>query len=145
MAARAPRSGRAAPRPPRLARRCTCPARRRAQRSGRSCRSSLTRAGAARRARRAQFRALADQLYRSERYHAAVRAAVVATLAAAPERYAPYALGEWDAYLAAAAAPGTWGDHVTLQARACSARSAQRAQEHASLGSHARHRTTMQH
>jgi len=64
-----------------------------------------------------QFRALADQLYRSERYHEAVRSAVCAALGARPERYSPFVVGAWDAYLAAAALDGTWGDHVTLQAR----------------------------
>ena len=68
-------------------------------------------------ARAAQFRALADQLYRSEAYHAAVRAAVCSALAAQPDRFAPYVVGDWDAYLASAAVDGTWGDHVTLQAR----------------------------
>jgi len=65
-----------------------------------------------------QFRALADQLYRSEAYHGAVRAQTCAELAARPERYSPFVIGDWQAYLAAAARPGTWGDHVTLQAAA---------------------------
>ena len=64
-----------------------------------------------------QFRALADQLYRSEKYHAPVRAAVCAALAAEPDRFAPYVVGDWEPYLASAAVDGTWGDHVTLQAR----------------------------
>jgi hypothetical protein len=67
--------------------------------------------------RRRQFRALADQLYRSEKYHEAVRAAVCAALGAEPDRFAPYVVGEWEPYLASAAVDGTWGDHVTLQAR----------------------------
>ena len=68
-------------------------------------------------ARLRQFRALADQLYRSEAYHAPVRAAVCAALTAQPDRFAPYVIGDWEAYLASAAVDGTWGDHVTLQAR----------------------------
>ena len=74
-----------------------------------------------------QFRALSDQLYRSEAYHAPVRAAVCAALRAQPERYAPYVVGEWRDYLEDMARPSTWGDHVTLQVR-CWARSERWAQ-----------------
>lgn len=65
-----------------------------------------------------QFRAVADQLYRSERYHPAVRAAVVRQLRSCPERYAPF-VSDWpsyEAYCDAMERPATWGDHVTLQA-----------------------------
>jgi hypothetical protein len=51
-----------------------------------------------------------------------VRRAVCRALRAHPERFAPYVVGDWDAYLAAAEADGTWGDHVTLQARRTHAR-----------------------
>ena len=67
-----------------------------------------------------QFRALSDQLYRSEKYHAAVRSAVVAQLQSAPQRYAAF-VSDWpsyDAFCLAMALPTTWGDHVTLQAAA---------------------------
>jgi len=46
-----------------------------------------------------------------------VRAAVCAALGAEPDRFAPYVVGEWEPYIASAAVDGTWGDHVTLQAR----------------------------
>ena len=67
-----------------------------------------------------QFRALSDQLYRSEKYHAAVRAAVVSQLRGEPHRYEAF-ISDWpsfDAYCEAMAEPRTWGDHVTLQAAA---------------------------
>ena len=58
-----------------------------------------------------------------------MRAAVCAALAAQPDRFAPYVVGDWAAYLASAAVDGTWGDHVTLQVRLplrcrCAARAA---------------------
>jgi hypothetical protein len=67
-----------------------------------------------------QFRALSDQLYRSEKYHAAVRSAVVTQLQSAPQLYAAF-VSDWPSYEAfcrAMAEPSTWGDHVTLQAAA---------------------------
>jgi hypothetical protein len=65
-----------------------------------------------------QFRALSDQLYRSEKHHADVRAAVVAQLSRRPDAYAGFADAPWDEYLRRLAQPGEWGDHLTLQAAA---------------------------
>jgi OTU-like cysteine protease len=67
-----------------------------------------------------QFRALADQLYRSETYHEAVRAAVVVQLRAFPALYEAF-VSDWpsyDAFCTELVLPTTWGDHVTLQAAA---------------------------
>lgn len=64
-----------------------------------------------------QFRALSDQLYRSPDHHLAVRAKIVQRLRTAPERYMEYVVDmTYGDYVASMARPGTWGDHVTLQA-----------------------------
>jgi hypothetical protein len=66
-----------------------------------------------------QFRALSDQLYRTESYHAAVREAVVQQLRACPERYASFvAAPSFDVYLQELSRPDGWGDNVSLQAAA---------------------------
>ena len=78
-----------------------------------------------------QFRALSHQLYGAESYHPAVRAAAIAQLAARPDLYADFVLGDggedathaYTRYLATMAADRAWGDHVTLQAAADALRS----------------------
>ncbi|KAI8464234.1 MAG: hypothetical protein J3K34DRAFT_441192 [Monoraphidium minutum] len=65
-----------------------------------------------------QFRALSDQLYRSPDHHGAVRARICQHLAARPDRYSGYVTEPYGPYVAGMARPGTWGDHVTLQAAA---------------------------
>ncbi|KAF8072771.1 OTU9 [Scenedesmus sp. PABB004] len=66
-----------------------------------------------------QFRAIADQLFGRQELHGEVRARVVAQLRAAPELYRDYVPdADYASYVRAAAKPGTWGDHVTLQAAA---------------------------
>ena len=78
-----------------------------------------------------QFRALSHQLYGAENYHPAVRAAVVAQLAARPDLYSGFVLGDggespdaaYSRYLANMGADRTWGDHLTLQAAADALRS----------------------
>lgn len=65
-----------------------------------------------------QFRALSDQLYRTEKHHAAVREAVVQRLCAARDEYEPFADAPWEEYVATMSTPTGWGDHVSLQAAA---------------------------
>lgn len=65
-----------------------------------------------------QFRALSDQLYRTETHHGAVRAAVLAQLRREPARYAPFCHCEFQTWLQELERSDTWGDHVTLQAAA---------------------------
>lgn len=66
-----------------------------------------------------QFRALSDQLYRTEKYHAQVRHAVAVQLAAHHERYEGFVdAPSFADYLADIQKPHTWGDHLTLQAAA---------------------------
>lgn len=65
-----------------------------------------------------QFRAVADQLYRSPNEHGYVRAAVVAQLSQYPHLYYEYIPENYQAYCQKMNQFGTWGDHVTLQAAA---------------------------
>jgi len=65
-----------------------------------------------------QFRALADQLYGSQEHHLELRAQVVAQLRKDPGRFKGFVPGSFEDYVADMALPGTWGDHVTLQAAA---------------------------
>jgi hypothetical protein len=62
-----------------------------------------------------QFRALADQLYSTQRLHAFVRERVAWRLRAFPGVYSAFVPGDYDAYCEAMARSGEWGDHVTLQ------------------------------
>lgn len=63
-----------------------------------------------------QFRAVADQLYRSPDEHGYVRAAVVAQLQQYPTLYCEYIPEDYQQYCYKMHQFGTWGDHVTLQA-----------------------------
>ena len=66
-----------------------------------------------------QFRALADQLWRDQGRHAEVRARVMACMRREPDAYSVFVCDEpFPAYLQRMAAPGAWGDHLTLQAAA---------------------------
>ncbi|CAD5164074.1 unnamed protein product [Musa acuminata subsp. malaccensis] len=65
-----------------------------------------------------QFRALADQLYRSPEHHKFVRQQVVDQLRSHPEIYDGYVPMSYDDYLKKMSKNGEWGDHVTLQAAA---------------------------
>lgn len=65
-----------------------------------------------------QFRALADQLLGSEELHGTIRACVVNQLRAHSELYVEYCDEPFDSYCNDMALPGTWGDHLTLQAAA---------------------------
>ena len=66
-----------------------------------------------------QFRALADQMYHDQGRHADVRGYVVAQLWGQRALYEPYVPEEeYGAYVERMARPGTWGDHITLQAAA---------------------------
>ncbi len=64
-----------------------------------------------------QFRAVADQVYGNQQHHAAVRAEVVQRLQQNPERYCGFVMQAYPAYCDEMSRLGTWGDHVTLQAR----------------------------
>lgn len=63
-----------------------------------------------------QFRAVADQLYRSPDEHGYVRAAAVAQLQQYPQLYHEYIPEDYQQYCYKMHQFGTWGDHVTLQA-----------------------------
>ncbi|CAH8379745.1 unnamed protein product [Eruca vesicaria subsp. sativa] len=65
-----------------------------------------------------QFRALSDQLYRSQEHHNAVREQVVNQLAYNREMYEGYVPMAYNDYLKTMKRNGEWGDHVTLQAAA---------------------------
>lgn len=65
-----------------------------------------------------QFRALADQLFRSPNYHRHVRKEVVKQLQHFQELYEGYVPMCYKAYLKDMKRSGEWGDHVTLQAAA---------------------------
>lgn len=65
-----------------------------------------------------QFRALADQLYRSPMYWREVRNGVVSQLIKHPNWYKEYVPDSYQDYCASMKLPGTWGDNVTLQAAA---------------------------
>jgi len=65
----------------------------------------------------AQFRAVSDQLYRSEAHHAEVRSIAADRLRRHPALYSAFvAEVEFDTYVARMARDGTWGDNVTLKA-----------------------------
>ncbi|XP_050370826.1 OVARIAN TUMOR DOMAIN-containing deubiquitinating enzyme 12-like [Argentina anserina] len=65
-----------------------------------------------------QFRALADQFYRSPEHHEFVRQQIVNQLKSYPEIYEGYVPMAYDDYLEKMSRSGEWGDHVTLQAAA---------------------------
>lgn len=65
-----------------------------------------------------QFRALADQLFRSPDYHKHVRKQVVKQLKHYRKLYESYVPMKYRSYLKKMKKPGEWGDHVTLQAAA---------------------------
>ena len=65
-----------------------------------------------------QFRALSDQMYHDQSRHADVRKYVIAQLRSCAELYSPYVPEDYEEYVARMARPGTWGDHITLQAAA---------------------------
>ncbi|KAK9789593.1 hypothetical protein WJX73_005231 [Symbiochloris irregularis] len=63
-----------------------------------------------------QFRAVADQLYRTPHAHLELRRAVVARLRKHSKLYVEYVPEDYGAYCRNMERDGTWGDHVTLQA-----------------------------
>ncbi|CAN7120827.1 unnamed protein product [Brassica rapa subsp. narinosa] len=65
-----------------------------------------------------QFRALADQLYKTADRHKHVRKQIVKQLKASPDSYEGYVPMEFSDYLKKMSRSGEWGDHVTLQAAA---------------------------
>lgn len=65
-----------------------------------------------------QFRALADQLFRSPDYHKHVRKQVVKQLKHHRKLYESYVPMKYRSYLRKMKKAGEWGDHVTLQAAA---------------------------
>ncbi|CAN6846650.1 unnamed protein product [Brassica oleracea] len=65
-----------------------------------------------------QFRALADQLYKTPDRHKHVRKQIVKQLKASPDSYEGYVPMEFSDYLKKMSRSGEWGDHVTLQAAA---------------------------
>ncbi|PON77626.1 Heat shock protein 70 family [Trema orientale] len=65
-----------------------------------------------------QFRALADQLFRSPDYHKHVRKQVVKQLKHHRKLYEGYVPMKYKSYLKKMKKAGEWGDHVTLQAAA---------------------------
>ncbi|KAB1210461.1 hypothetical protein CJ030_MR6G010757 [Morella rubra] len=65
-----------------------------------------------------QFRALADQLFRSPDYHKHVRKQVIKQLKHSRKLYEGYVPMEYRSYLKKMKKSGEWGDHITLQAAA---------------------------
>ncbi|KAF5735658.1 hypothetical protein HS088_TW15G01171 [Tripterygium wilfordii] len=65
-----------------------------------------------------QFRALADQLFRSPDYHKHVRKEVVKQLKNFRKLYEGYVPMPYKNYLKQMKRSGEWGDHITLQAAA---------------------------
>ncbi|KAF4381663.1 hypothetical protein CsatB_020302 [Cannabis sativa] len=65
-----------------------------------------------------QFRALADQLFRSPDYHKHVRKQVVKQLKHHRKLYEGYVPMKYRSYLRKMKKAGEWGDHLTLQAAA---------------------------
>ncbi|KDP30343.1 hypothetical protein JCGZ_17490 [Jatropha curcas] len=65
-----------------------------------------------------QFRALADQLFRSPDYHKHVRKQVIKQLKHFRKLYEGYVPMKYKSYLKKMKKSGEWGDHVTLQAAA---------------------------
>ncbi|EOA21279.1 hypothetical protein CARUB_v10001632mg [Capsella rubella] len=65
-----------------------------------------------------QFRALADQLYKTADRHKHVRRQIVKQLKSRPDSYQGYVPMDFSEYLRKMSRSGEWGDHVTLQAAA---------------------------
>jgi hypothetical protein len=65
-----------------------------------------------------QFRALADQLYKTADRHKHVRRQIVKQLKSRPDSYQGYVPMDFSDYLRKMSRSGEWGDHVTLQAAA---------------------------
>ncbi|KAJ6741564.1 OTU DOMAIN CONTAINING PROTEIN [Salix viminalis] len=65
-----------------------------------------------------QFRALADQLFRSPDYHKHVRKQIVKQLKHFRKSYEGYVPMKYRSYLKKMKKSGEWGDHLTLQAAA---------------------------
>ena len=66
-----------------------------------------------------QFRAISDQLFGSEAEHVLVRNRVAEELRANPGTYSGFIFHtDYETYVAEVARPGSWGDHLTLQAAA---------------------------
>ncbi|KAF5748871.1 OTU domain-containing protein [Tripterygium wilfordii] len=65
-----------------------------------------------------QFRALADQLFRSPDYHKHVRKQVVKQLKHFRKLYEGYVPMPYKSYMKKMKKSGEWGDHITLQAAA---------------------------
>ncbi|KAJ9185037.1 hypothetical protein P3X46_004712 [Hevea brasiliensis] len=65
-----------------------------------------------------QFRALADQLFRSPDYHKHVRKQIIKQLKHFKKLYEGYVPMKYKSYLKKMKKSGEWGDHVTLQAAA---------------------------
>lgn len=65
-----------------------------------------------------QFRALADQLFRSPDYHKHVRKQVIKQLKHFQKLYEGYVPMKYKSYLKKMKKSGEWGDHITLQAAA---------------------------
>ncbi|ESQ40231.1 hypothetical protein EUTSA_v10013954mg [Eutrema salsugineum] len=65
-----------------------------------------------------QFRALADQLYKTADRHKHVRRQIVKQLKSRPDSYEGYVPMDFSEYLKKMSRSGEWGDHVTLQAAA---------------------------
>ncbi|KAH8506856.1 hypothetical protein H0E87_013597 [Populus deltoides] len=65
-----------------------------------------------------QFRALADQLFRSPDYHKHVRKKIVKQLKHFRKSYEGYVPMKYRSYVKKMKKPGEWGDHLTLQAAA---------------------------
>lgn len=63
-----------------------------------------------------QFRALAHQLFGSQRLHKEVRTAVAKQLSRNRSEYEAWCEGGYDEYVAKMARSDTWGDHLTLKA-----------------------------
>jgi len=63
-----------------------------------------------------QFRAIAVQIYGSEDWHSEVRQGIVRHIEDSKELYMEFMDEPYDKYIASMAKPGTWGDHITLQA-----------------------------
>ncbi|BBN03288.1 hypothetical protein MPTK1_2g22320 [Marchantia polymorpha subsp. ruderalis] len=65
-----------------------------------------------------QFRAVSDQLFRSQDYHKYVRKCVIDQLNAKPDLYRNFVPGDYNEYVKKMAKLAEWGDHVTIQAAA---------------------------
>ena len=65
-----------------------------------------------------QFRAFADQLFKSAARHEEVRKAAIKQLRLHAEAYRSFVPDDYKAYVDTMARDGTWGDHLSLQAAA---------------------------